>query len=58
MKELRPTVIERLLGFKLLILSIIVLSLTLGKPAAIIAHQGTQKLCAFMMQTEDCSRHC
>jgi len=58
MKEIKLKAIENLLGAKLLILSVIVLSLTLGRPAAIVAHQGTQKICSFIMQTEDCRRHC
>lgn len=58
MKEFKLAAVEKMLGFKLLVLSAIVLSLTLGRPAAIVAHQGTQKLCSFIMQPEDCSRHC
>lgn len=58
MKEMKLEVVEKLLGFKLLVLSVIVLSLTLGRPVAIVAHHGTQKLCSFTMQDEDCIRHC
>lgn len=58
MKWFSITNVEKMLGLKLLILSIIVLSLTLAKPTAIIAHQGTQKICSFIMQTEECSKHC
>lgn len=58
MKELPVKVVEKMLGLKLLLLSFIVLSLTLAKPAAIVAHQGTQKICSFIMQTEDCIKHC
>lgn len=58
MKEFPVKVVEKMLGLKLLILSALVLSLTLAKPAAIVAHQGTQKICSFIMQTEDCGKHC
>ncbi|TWJ19728.1 hypothetical protein JN12_01529 [Geobacter argillaceus] len=58
MKDLPVKFVEKLLGLKLLILSVIVLSLTLAKPAAILAHQGTQRICSFIMQTEDCGKHC
>ena len=58
MKEFPVKVVEKMLGLKLLMLSAIVLSLTLAKPAAIVAHQGTQKICSFIMQPEDCSKHC
>lgn len=58
MKELSIQTVEKMLGIKLFLLSFIVLSLTIAKPAAIAAHQGTQKLCSFIMQTEDCGKHC
>lgn len=58
MKEFPVKVVEKMLGLKLLILSALVLSLTLAKPAAIVAHQGTQKICSFIMHTEDCGKHC
>ena len=58
MKEFSVTVVEKMLGLKLLLLSAIILSLTLAKPAAIVAHQGTQKICSFIMQTDECKRHC
>lgn len=57
MKDFPVKVVEKMLGLKLLMLSFIVLSLTLAKPSAIVAHQGTQKLCSFIMKT-DCSKHC
>jgi formate-dependent nitrite reductase membrane component NrfD len=58
MKDFPVKVVEKVLGIKLLILSLIVLSLTLAKPASIVAHQGTQKICSFIMRTDDCARHC
>ena len=58
MKEFPVQTVEKMLGLKLLILSTVVLSLTLAKPAAMAAHQGTQKICSFIMHTEDCSKHC
>jgi hypothetical protein len=58
MKEFNIQTVEKMLGLKLLVLSFIVFSLTLAKPAAILAHQGSQKICSFIMQTEDCSKHC
>ena len=58
MKEFTVQAVEKMLGLKLLLLSFIVLSLPLAKPAAIIAHQGTQKICSFIMHTEDCGKHC
>jgi len=58
MKEFSIQTVEKMIGLKLLLLSFIVLSLTLAKPAAIAAHQGTQKICSFLMQTEECGKHC
>ncbi len=58
MKEFSVKVVEKMLGLKLLVLSAVVLSLALAKPAAIVAHQGTQKICSFIMHTEDCRKHC
>lgn len=58
MKEFTVQSVEKMLGLKLFLLSFIVLSLTLAKPAAIVAHQGMQKICSFIMQNEDCSKHC
>lgn len=58
MKEFSVQTVEKMLGLKLLMLSALVLSLTLAKPAVIVAHQGTQKICSFIMQTENCGKHC
>ncbi len=58
MKEFSIQTMEKMLGLKMLILSFTVLSLTLARPAAIVAYQGAQKICSFIMQTEDCSKHC
>lgn len=58
MKEFTFKTVEKMLGLKLFLLSAVVLSLTLAKPAAIVAHQGTQKICSFIMQTEECGKHC
>ncbi len=58
MKEFPVRIMEKVLGIKLFMLSFIVLSLTLAKPAAMAAHQGAQKICSVIMQTEDCGKHC
>ncbi len=58
MKDFTVNGVERILGFKLLVLTTVVISLTLARPAALTAHKGAQKLCSFVMQTEDCGKHC
>ncbi len=58
MKEISVQTVEKVLGLKLLILSALVLSMTLAKPTAMAAHQGTQQICSFIMHTEDCRKHC
>jgi hypothetical protein len=44
--------------FKFTILMAIVFSLTMVKPMAIAAHNGTQKICSFIMDANDCAKHC
>lgn len=58
MKEFPVHTMEKMLGLKLLVLSMVVLSLTLAKPAAMAAHQGTQRICSFLMPKAECSKHC
>ena len=58
MKEFSIQNVEKVLGLKLLLLSFVIFSLTLAKPAAILVHQEAQKICSFIMQTEDCGKHC
>jgi len=58
MKEFPVHTMEKMLGLKLLMLSTVVLSLTLAKPAAMAAHQGTQKICSLIMLKAECSKHC
>jgi len=43
---------------KFTILMAIVFSLTMVKPMAIAAHNGTQKICSYIMNTDDCAKHC
>lgn len=47
-----------MLFFKFSILVAIVFSLTMVKPMAIAAHSGTQKICAYIMDADDCAKHC
>lgn len=47
-----------MLFFKFSILVAIVFSLTMAKPMAIAAHSGTQKICAYIMDADDCAKHC
>lgn len=47
-----------MLFFKFSILMAIVFSLTMVKPMAIAAHNGTQKICTFIMDADDCAKHC
>ena len=47
-----------LLFLKFSILMVIIVSLTMVKPMAIAAHQGTQKICSFVMQVDECAKHC
>lgn len=47
-----------MLFFKFTILMAIVFSLTMVKPMAIAAHNGTQKFCSYIMDADDCAKHC
>jgi hypothetical protein len=51
-------IIGPMLFFKFTILMAIVFSLTLVKPMAIAAHNGTQKICSYIMDADDCAKHC
>lgn len=50
--------IERMLFFKFSILMAIVFSLTIVKPMAIAAQNGTLKICSYFMDPDDCAKHC
>ncbi|MSN27378.1 MAG: hypothetical protein GJV46_16125 [Geobacter sp.] len=47
-----------MLFIKFSILMAIIVSLTLVKPMAIVAHNGTQKICSFIMNADECTKHC
>lgn len=47
-----------MLFFKFSILMVIVFSLTMVKPMAIAAHNITQKICTYIMNIDDCAKHC
>jgi hypothetical protein len=47
-----------MLFLKFSILMAIIVSLTMVKPMAIAAHKGTQKICSFIMDRDDCAKHC
>lgn len=49
---------ERMIGLKLLVLTTVVLSLTLAKPAVMTVHKGAHKVCSLIMQPEECGKHC
>lgn len=51
-------IIGPLLFLKFSILMAIIVSLTIVKPMAIAAHNGTQKICSFIMDRDDCTEHC
>ncbi len=50
--------IGSMLFLKFSILMLIIVSLTIVKPAASAAHKGAQKICSIVMQADDCARHC
>ena len=47
-----------MLFLKFSILMLIIVSLTIVKPAAIAAHKSTQKICSFVMTLDECAKHC
>jgi len=47
-----------MLFVKFTILAVTIFSLTLAKPVAGAAHLGAQKICSFVMSTDECSKHC
>jgi hypothetical protein len=47
-----------MLFLKFSILMAIIVSLTLVKPVAIAAHNGSQKICSLIMDRDDCAKHC
>jgi hypothetical protein len=47
-----------LLFLKFSILMAIIVSLTIVKPMAIAAHSGAQKVCSFVMNADECVKHC
>jgi len=47
-----------MLFLKFSILMIIIVSLTIVKPAASLAHKGAQKICSSVMLTAECVKHC
>ncbi|WP_298267396.1 hypothetical protein [Geobacter sp.] len=59
LEEVSSSFLNRMIFLKFAILSAVVLSLTLGHPAATVAHKGAQKLCSFLMKNDpDCTRSC
>lgn len=52
------TYIGPMLFLKFSILMAVVVSLTMVKPMAFAAHKGTQKICSFVMNADDCAKHC
>lgn len=47
-----------MLFLKFSILMAIIVSLTIVKPMAMAAHNGAQKVCSFVMNPDDCAKHC
>lgn len=47
-----------MLFLKFSILMAIIVSLTIVKPMAIAAHKGTQIICSFVIQVDECAKHC
>lgn len=50
--------IGSMLFLKFSILMLIIVSLTIVKPAASAVHQGAQKICSVVMSADDCTKHC
>lgn len=58
MKVNRLTFVGPMFFVKFSILAVIIVSLTLVKPAAIAAHKSAQKICSFVMPVGECAKHC
>ena len=58
MDTIKLKFIGPMLFLKFSILMAIVISITMVKPMAIAAHNGTQKICSFVMDPDDCAKHC
>lgn len=56
--DIKLKFIGPMMFFKFTILMAIVFSLTMVKPMAIAAHNGTQKICSYIMAPDDCAKHC
>lgn len=52
------TFIGPMLFVKFSILMAVIISLTIVKPMASAAHSGAQKVCWFVMEPDDCAKHC
>jgi hypothetical protein len=50
--------IGSMLFLKFSILMVVIVALTMVKPAVIAAHKGTQKICFLVMQADECVKHC
>jgi hypothetical protein len=52
------TFIGPMLFVKFSILMAIIITLTMVKPAISAAHTGVQKICSYIMKSDDCAKHC
>ncbi|SNB45371.1 hypothetical protein [Geobacter sp. DSM 9736] len=50
--------LQKMLFWKFLALSAVMLTLTMGKPTISAAHKGTEKICSIIMSSEECLKHC
>lgn len=58
MKISKINFVGSMLFLKFSILMLVIVSLTIVKPAASAAHKGAQKICSIVMQADDCVKHC
>ena len=58
MSRNKLTFIGPMLFVKFSILMAIVITLTMAKPAISAAHSSAQKICSYIMKSDDCAKHC
>lgn len=58
METTKYNFVGSMLFLKFSILMLLIVSLTVVKPAASLAHKGAQKICSSVMQADECVKHC
>jgi len=58
MSRNKLTFIGPMLFIKFSILMAIIITLTMVKPVITAAHTSAQKICSYIMESDDCAKHC